>query len=43
MRILFIVPWLDAGINSGNALAKADNNMSVIRCEVSTLPPATPL
>ena len=42
MIILFIVPWDEAGIRSGRAWLMAASSTSVIRWEVSTLPPATP-
>ena len=38
---LFIVPWLAAGMSPGSAAASAPSATSTIRCEVSTLPPAT--
>src|ERR671915_318149 len=38
---LFIVPWLAAGIRSGTACERALKTTSTIRCDVSTLPPAT--
>jgi len=38
---LFIVPWLAAGIRSGTAWANALNSTSTMRCDISTLPPAT--
>ena len=38
---LFMVPRLAAGIRSGRAWASAPSTTSTIRCEVSTLPPAT--
>ena len=41
MVTLFMVPWLSAGTRSGAATANARNTVSTIRCEVSTLPPAT--
>ena len=38
---LFIVPWLAAGMRSGSARASAPKTTSVMRCDASTLPPAT--
>ena len=38
---LFIVPWLAAGSRSGSACASAPSTTSVMRCDASTLPPAT--
>ena len=36
-----MVPELAAGMRSGNACASARSSVSTMRCEVSTLPPAT--
>src|SRR6185369_17790674 len=38
---LVIVPWLAAGIRLGTAWANDLNNTSTMRCDISTLPPAT--
>ena len=38
---LFMVPELAAGMRSGSAGASARMSVSTMRCEVSTLPPAT--
>ncbi len=38
--MLFIVPWLAAGMRPGMALARAPRRTSTIRWEVSTFPAA---
>jgi hypothetical protein len=38
---LFIDPQLAAGTRSGNTAASARSSSSTMRCDVSTLPPAT--
>ena len=42
MIMLFMVPWEDAGMRSGMAWLMAASRTSVMRWDVSTLPPATP-
>jgi hypothetical protein len=39
--MLFIVPWLAAGITSGSAFDSAPRTASTMRCDVSTFPAAT--